>query len=59
MRSLLPTGLTFKPILECLAKKQVHVTYLTSAENDPVFSAGLNEYVRAKFIGKGQTATLL
>lgn len=47
---------TFKPILECLAKKQVHVTYLTSAENDPVFSAGLNEYVRAKFIGKGQTA---
>lgn len=47
---------TFKPILEQLAKKKVKVTYLTSAENDPVFNSGLDEFVRAKFIGKGQTA---
>ena len=47
---------TFKPVLEALAKKQKKVTYLTSDENDPVFSSGLDEWVHAKFIGKGQTA---
>lgn len=47
---------TFKPVLEALAKKQTRVTYLTSDENDPVFNSGLDQWVHAKFIGKGQTA---
>ena len=47
---------TFKPVLEALAKKKKKVTYLTSDENDPVFNSGLDEWVHAKFIGKGQTA---
>lgn len=48
--------LTFKPILESLHRKGVKCTYLTSDENDPVFSAGLDKTVHAKFIGKGNTA---
>lgn len=47
---------TFKPVLEALAQKKRKVTYLTSDENDPVFNSGLEEWVHAKFIGKGQTA---
>lgn len=47
---------TFKPVLEALAQKKRKVTYLTSDENDPVFKSGLDEWVHAKFIGKGQTA---
>lgn len=47
---------TFKPVLEALAKKKKKVTYLTSDENDPVFNSGLDEWVHAKYIGKGQTA---
>lgn len=47
---------TFKPVLEALAKKKTKVTYLTSDENDPVFKCGLDEWVHAKFIGKGQSA---
>ena len=47
---------TFKPVLEVLAKKNQKVTYLTSDENDPVFNSGLDEWIHAKFIGKGQTA---
>lgn len=47
---------TFKPVLEALAKKKTKVTYLTSDENDPVFKSGLDEWVNAKFIGKGQSA---
>ena len=47
---------TFKPVLEVLAQKKQKVTYLTSDENDPVFNSGLDEWVHAKFIGKGQTA---
>lgn len=47
---------TFKPVLEVLAQKNQKVTYLTSDENDPVFNSGLDEWVHAKFIGKGQTA---
>lgn len=47
---------TFKPVLEALVKKGQKVTYLTSAEKDPVFTSGLESHVHAKFIGKGQTA---
>ena len=47
---------TFKPVLEALAKKETRVTYLTSDEKDPVFKSGLDKWVHAKFIGKGQTA---
>ena len=47
---------TFKPVLEALAQKKVKVTYLTSDEKDPVFNSGLDQWVHAKFIGKGQTA---
>lgn len=47
---------TFKPVLEALAKKKTKVTYLTSDENDPVFKSGWDEWVNAKFIGKGQSA---
>lgn len=47
---------TFKPVLQALAKRQTRVTYLTSDENDPVFNSGLEKWVHAKFIGKGQTA---
>ena len=45
---------TFKPVLEALSKKQTKVSYLTSDENDPVFQSGLDKWVHAKFIGKGQ-----
>ena len=43
-------------MLEALAKKETRVTYLTSDEKDPVFKSGLDKWVHAKFIGKGQTA---
>ena len=48
--------LTFKPVLEALHAKGVKCTYLTSDEADPVFKAGLDDTVHAKFIGKGNTA---
>lgn len=47
---------TFKPVLEALARKKVRATYLTSDENDPVFKSGFDQFIHAKFIGKGQTA---
>ena len=47
---------TFKPVLEALAQKEVRCTYLTSDPKDPVFSSGLEKWVHAKYIGKGQTA---
>lgn len=48
--------LTFKPVLEALHQRGVKCTYLTSDEDDPVFNAGLDDTVRAKYIGKGNTA---
>lgn len=48
--------LTFKPVLEALHQRGVKCTYLTSDENDPVFNAGLDDTVRSKYIGKGNTA---
>jgi len=47
---------TFRPVLEALARKHVHVTFLTSDEKDPVFESGLQEFVHARFIGKGNAA---
>ena len=48
--------LTFKPVLEALHQRGVKCTYLTSDEDDPVFNAGLDDTVRAKYIGKGNAA---
>ena len=47
--------MTFKPILEALEKRGIKSTYLTSAQDDPVFSCGL-PCVSARFIGKSNTA---
>ena len=47
--------MTFKPILEALEKRGIKSTYLTSAQDDPVFSCGLS-CVSARFIGKSNTA---
>ena len=46
---------TFRPILIALEEMGVHSSYLTSDENDPVFSAGL-KCVHPRFIGKSNTA---
>lgn len=46
---------TFRPILEALERMGVHSSYLTSAENDPVFTSGLR-CVHPRFIGKSNTA---
>lgn len=43
-------------MLEALHQRGVKCTYLTSDENDPVFNAGLDDTVRSKYIGKGNTA---
>ena len=47
---------TFRPVLAALAARKTHVTYLTSDEGDPVFQSGWDEYVKARFIGKGNAA---
>lgn len=46
---------TFRPILIALEEMGVHSSYLTSDENDPVFSAGL-KCVHPRFIGRSNTA---
>jgi hypothetical protein len=45
----------FKPVLDEFEKRQTEVLYLTSAENDPVLSAGY-KYVKPEFIGEGNKA---
>lgn len=47
---------TFEPVVASLVKRGVPVTYLTSDEKDPVFSAGFGDLVKARFIGKSNTA---
>lgn len=48
---------TFRPVLTALARHRVSVTFLTSDEQDPVFSTPeLSPFVHARFIGKGNTA---
>ena len=46
---------TFRPVLEALDKLGIHSTYLTSAENDPVFQSDL-KCVKARYIGKANSA---
>ena len=50
---------TWRPVLMALVKRGVPVTYLTSAENDPVFDVDdvkFKSLVTARFIGTGNTA---
>ncbi len=50
---------TWRPVLHALADRGVAVTYLTSAQKDPVFeddSPGVKDRVTARFIGTGNTA---
>ena len=46
---------TFEPVLRALSEMGQSVTYLTSAENDPVFEAQIPD-VSARYIGKGNSA---
>ena len=45
----------FLSILEEFEKRQIEVLYLTSSEDDPVFSSGFN-FVQSKYIGQGNKA---
>lgn len=47
---------TFRPILEALGRGGIPTLYLTSAENDPCFSAGLPDCITCRFIGTGNRA---
>lgn len=50
---------TWRPVLHALVERGEPVTYLTSAEDDPVFKEDFGEkknLVSASFIGKGNTA---
>ncbi len=46
---------TFKPICEEFERRQIELTYYTSAEKDPCFEAGY-KYVKPEFIGEGNMA---
>lgn len=46
---------TFEPVLRALASSGERVTYFTSDEKDPVFTAGFS-HVDAHYIGKGNSA---
>lgn len=45
----------FRPILDEFEKREIPVTFYTSAEDDPVFS-GDYAFVKSRFIGKGNKA---
>ncbi len=45
----------FKPVLDAFEKKGEEVTYLTSYEEDPVFSSDY-KHVKAEYIGQGNKA---
>ena len=45
----------FKPVLEEFEKREITILYLTSAEDDPVFSIAWG-FVNAEFIGEGNRA---
>lgn len=45
----------FEPILNELEIREIDVLYLTSSEDDPVFSSSFN-YIRGKYIGYGNKA---
>ena len=45
----------FKSILEEFEKRQIEVLYLTSSEDDPVFSSGFS-FIQSKYISRGNKA---
>jgi hypothetical protein len=45
----------FKPVCDEFEKRQLELTYYTSAENDPVFEQGY-QFVKSEFIGEGNKA---
>ncbi|GHT91558.1 CDP-glycerol glycerophosphotransferase [Spirochaetia bacterium] len=45
----------FKPVLDEFEKRQIELLYLTSAEDDPVFTAGY-QFIKAEFSGEGNKA---
>jgi CDP-glycerol glycerophosphotransferase (TagB/SpsB family) len=45
----------FRPILDEFERRETEVLYLTSSEDEPVFSAGYR-YVRPEYIGQGNRA---
>ncbi|GHV09379.1 CDP-glycerol glycerophosphotransferase [Spirochaetia bacterium] len=45
----------FKPVLDEFEKRQTELLFLTSSENDPVFSVSY-KYIKAEFIGEGNKA---
>ena len=45
----------FKPVCEEFEKRQIELTYYTSAEKDPCFEAGY-KFVKPEFIGEGNLA---
>ncbi|MEE0133369.1 MAG: CDP-glycerol glycerophosphotransferase family protein [Treponema sp.] len=45
----------FKPVCDEFEKRQLELTYYTSAEKDPVFEQGY-KYVKSEFIGEGNKA---
>ena len=46
---------TFKPVCEEFEKRQIELTYYTSAEKDPCFEQGY-KFVKPEFIGEGNMA---
>lgn len=46
---------TFKPVCDEFEKRQIELTYYTSAEKDPCFEQGY-KYVKPEFIGEGNMA---
>jgi hypothetical protein len=45
----------FKPVLDEFEKRNTRLLYLTSAEDDPVFSAGY-KFIKSEYIGEGNRA---
>ncbi|MBR6341847.1 MAG: CDP-glycerol glycerophosphotransferase family protein, partial [Treponema sp.] len=46
---------TFKPVCDEFERRQIELTYYTSAEKDPCFEAGY-KFVKPEFIGEGNMA---
>ncbi len=46
---------TFKPVCDEFERRQIELTYYTSAEKDPCFEQGYN-FVKPEFIGEGNMA---
>ena len=46
---------TFKPVCDEFEKRQIELTYYTSAEKDPCFEQGY-KYIKPEFIGEGNMA---